>query len=251
MLVYLDESYQQKEKLFLGTLFIPVKSEKKYLHKGLLDIKISNGFTTATGIPKEIKYNKVRQQKHLNIAKQAIKLFFESDSAFFRACVIPYDEEELKRVGRQRGIPIKLKEAMLYTKAVEQLIKNNISGVRRGVLLMDEITRARGDRFNEMIQAKLGSGSNPIFRHISYIKSHAPQNHTIQICDLLLGAVLNEHYPAQNQLKNEVREIVKQYLNTPTLKESYWKNKSQKWVEEKHPKFTIRYWGIPYQYLSL
>ena len=101
---------------------------------------------------------------------------------------------------------------------------------------MDELTRASGDKFDALIKGKLGNGDKPIFRHIGYINSASPRNHLVQICDLLLGAILNENYPTKNKLKNRFREFVKLELKLPTLKENYWKNKLKKTADKQHPK---------------
>lgn len=251
MLVYFDESYASKDRLMLGALFLPSKRGRVWLHRKFLKAKNDLKYLTKSGEPKEIKYNIITTSAHLEIAKRAVDLFFSSDDVYFRACVIPYDEKQLDKVGRQLGIPRKLKEAMLYTHATVTLLRNSIPEVRNAALVMDEITRAKGDRFNELIQAKLGNGEKAIFSHIGYTDSKSLRTHTIQICDLLLGSILNEHYPTKEDCKNQFREYVKQKLSLPELTKKYWGEKSQKWAEENHPKFTIRFWGVPYQYLTL
>ena len=249
MLVYFDESYASKAKLMLGALFIPSNSDKKWLHNSFKELKIKHNFITKDNKLKEIKYNSITTLKKLKIAQETIDLFFNSSDCYFRGCVIPYSEDQLDKIGRQQGIPRKIKEAMLYTHSTVRLIQNNIPGVKNGVLLMDEITRATGDRFNEMVRAKLGSNQNSIFKHIGYVKSSEERNHTIKICDLLLGSVLNEYYPCANgSYKNEFREYVKHKFKIPSLKENYWKTLTKAQADEKHSKFNIRCWGVPYKF---
>ncbi len=253
MIVYFDESYACKEKLLLGALFLPSKRERAWLHCAFRKVKQKEEFWDNNGVLKEIKYSKIDTPKKLRVAKKAIDLFSRCQESYFRACVVPYNEEELKKVGRQKGVPLKLKEAMLYTKSTYLLIRNTIPGVRNASLMMDEITRANGDRFDEIIRYKLANGDDAIFNHIGYISSKAEETHTIQICDLLLGAILNELYPTKGKRgnrKNEFREYVKKKINLPSLGEDYWKNFTKAKAEAKHPKYTVRYYGVPYKYLS-
>ena len=114
---------------------------------------------------------------------------------------------------------------------------------------MDNITRARGDKFDVLIRQKLGKDGNSTFKHIGYVDSKSERNHTIQICDLLLGVITNEHFPTKSKrsrVKNDLREFVKKELKLSSLKtQSYW-NKSQKRIEKLHPKYTIRFWKPSY-----
>lgn len=247
MLIYLDESYQKSECLFIGALFLPGIKTRKKLHKQFKQLKITEGFVTNDGKLKEIKYSKLTNQYKLSLAKKAVKLFATCDDVFFRACVIHYKEDQLEKLGKQKGVPIKIKRAMLYTKATIQLIRNNIKEAKNSILLMDRLTRARGDRFDQIIRYKLGEGDNPVLRHISYVDSKQGENHTIQICDLLLGAVLNEHYPASS-FKNAFREYVKKELGLPKLNSLEWKGKTQTKLEAHYPKFIIRFWKLPYDW---
>lgn len=252
MLVYFDESYACKDKLLLGALFLPSKKTRSWLHCSFSKLKKSYDFFDKSGKLKEIKYNEITNNKKLEIAKKAVDLFTKCPDAYFRACVIPYNQKELDKVGRQKGIPVKLKEAMLYTNSAYKLLQNTIPEVREASLMMDEITRARGDKFDEIIRDKIGSGEKAIFSHISYVSSKAERTHTIQICDLLLGAILNEHYPTTKVLqKNEFREYVKSKIAVTSLKQDYWGKMQKKEADSKHPKYNIRFWGVPYQYLSL
>jgi len=110
---------------------------------------------------------------------------------------------------------------------------------------MDELTRVSGDKFDALIKAKLGNGKKAIFKHIGYVNSASPRNHLVQICDLLLGAILNEAYPTKSKYKTKFREFVKTELKLPTLKEIYWKNKLKRVVDKQHPKYNIRFWKTP------
>lgn len=250
MLVYLDESYAKKEHLMLGALFFPSRTSRKWIHKSFLKLKRDNGLINKSGEVTEIKYNKITTRRRLDIAKKAIDLFFCCQDSYFRAVVVPYSEEELDKVRKQKGIPRKIKEAMLYTHETIRLLKINIPNVVGATLLMDRLTRARQDRFDELILDRLGSGNSAMFDHIGYVDSCDVRTHLVQICDLLLGVVLNENYPTKITYKNDFREYVKKKLGVKTLKESYWGGMSNKESVNKHPKYTVRYWGVPYQDLN-
>jgi len=244
MLVYLDEAYKSNKTLFLGALFLPSKAPRIKLHRDFLELKKELDYVDSKGLSKEIKYNFVRNKAKLNLSTKAIKLFARTEDAFFRVCCIDYDEKKLNN--HQKATPKKIREAIRYTKATILLMKNNLKTTKNGVLLMDDLTRARGDRFDQLIQYRLGEGPNKKFNYIGYVDSKQESNHTIQIADLLLGSVLNEHHPTQNPHKNSLCEYVKKELKIPILKGNYWKNKTQAKAEDLHPKFTVRYWKNPY-----
>ena len=247
MLVYLDESYREKERLYLGALFLPSFKKRQLLHQQFLHLKRQEGFLNPDGSVKEVKYSKILTSKTLRIAKSAVELFSQVDNVFFRACTVPYDQDKMDKLGGSKALPVKIKEAIVYTKATVQLLSSNLSGVTGGVLLMDELTRSQADKFDQLIRHKLSNGLDPMFRYISYVDSGAEANHTIQICDLLLGVILNEAHPskAKHPYKNKFREFVKKQLNLPTLKENYWKKKTKTQADKLHPKYNIRFWETP------
>lgn len=247
MLIYLDESYNNEGYIFIGSLFLPIKSSRNKMHKEFSDIKQNYNYLDIKGHEKEIKYSLITSQKRLDLAKEAVKLFLKHTSAYFRAGALPFKKELLDKIGIQKGIPNKLKEAMLYTRCTVQLFKNNLGEVKNATLLMDNLTRPHKDRFDEIIRMRFGEGENPIFKHISYIDSSQPTNHVIQICDLLLGAIYNENYPCNNNLfKNEFREFVKKELGISSLLPKYWKGMTAKQANSKHSKFSVRFWKFPY-----
>lgn len=252
MLTFLDESYG-KNILLVGTLHIPSKAEEKYFHQKLVKIKQKYKFCDYKGDFREIKYTKLTSPTRLKIAKEVIDLFKNSYSSFFRAVAIPYSEQDLKsmrKISNKGLLSVNIKQAMIYTKAVEQVIKNsyNPRGVNNGVLLMDDLVRCKGDDFNKIIRSKLASGKNPLLKHFSYVNSKSTSNHVIQICDLLLGSIRPSIFKSKNRFKTDFSEYVKQSLNLPSFKLKYWRGLRQGESEAKHPKFAIRVYGVPYKY---
>lgn len=207
MLTYLDESYSD-DKLMVGALFIPSESEKNFLHKGLRKIKIDEKFIDKNGKLKEIKYSEIKSKKTLKISKKTIDLFVKSYQSFFRLGIISCTEKELN--GMKGSLDKNIRKAIIYTRNVVLLIKNNYVAKRinNGVLLMDNLTRCKGDHFDELINKKLIKDSK-LLKHITYVDSSSEANHTIQICDLLLGAWRNILIPCKkNRFKNEFGKYV-------------------------------------------
>lgn len=242
MLTYLDESYSN-DKLMVGTLFITSDSEKKFLHKGLRDIKIKENFVDKNGNLKEIKYSKIKSKKTLRIAEESVNLFLNAYQSFFRVGIIKYSDKDLLNMRGTKDNNIK--KAIIYTQAVVLLVKNNYISkkITEGTLLMDNLTRCKGDLFNQIINKKLIKGTK-LLKHVSYVDSSSAANHTIQICDLLLGGIRNTLIPCKtNKFKNDFGKYIETTLKLPKL--NYWKNKRQGAVEAKYPKCNIRFYGVP------
>ena len=250
MLTFLDESYGQGI-LIIGTLHIPTESERTFLHKGLLKIKNDFKFLNKNGHVKEIKYSNLTSRKRFEIAKATFDLFNKSYKSFFRAGVIQYTENDLNKMHKLSNapLPVKVKKAMLYTKIVELLIKNNYEPrkINNGVLLMDNLVRCKGDNFNAIITDKLINSKKPYLKHMSYIDSKEESTHVIQICDLLLGSLRSSFFKTKNKYKNNFSLYVRNKLNLPSTI-NYWRKLKQGRAEAKFPKFTVRVYGVPYKY---
>jgi len=257
MLTYLDESYAskthkpKKEFLLIGALFLPNKSSQLHLQKGLIKIKSDANFFTPNSKFKEIKYNKLLSDQTLELAKKAVDLFIDNYRAFFRVGIIEYDKSDLRNMNRncKSQINKNIKKAMLYTKIVEHLIKNNYryQKIYTGTLLMDYLTRCKGDQFNEIIKRKLIDSKNKVLSHFSYVDSKSETHQPIQICDLLLGAVRNNFFPTRNKYKTKFRNYVNKRLVLP--KKEYWKKDHQQGLlEAKYHKFFVKFYKIPYQF---
>lgn len=257
MLTYLDESYAsrvrrpKKEFLLIGALFLPNKSSHLHLQRGLLKIKSEAKFFTKDGKFKEIKYNKLLSEESLEIAKKATDLFIDNHQAFFRVGIIEYNKTDLESMNRSSKSKVdkNIKKAMLYTKIVEHLIKNNYryQKIFTGTLLMDYLTRCKGDQFNEILKRKLVNGKNKVLSSFSYIDSRSETHQPIQICDLLLGAVRNNFFPTKNQYKTSFKNYINEKLNLP--KKEFWReDHRQGFLEAKYHKFFVKFYKVPYQF---
>jgi hypothetical protein len=121
MLIYFDESYDHEhEYLLLSALFNP---HPKFLHRRLIEVKRRSKYLSQDGKFREIKYNYVTNKDKLEIAREAIDIFFESTS-WFRCVVIEQAHVDLTRFGKIKESE-KIKKARLYKKFAELLISHN------------------------------------------------------------------------------------------------------------------------------
>lgn len=246
MIIYFDETYNvsNTKYLILGALVNP---HSKFLHRRLSEIKRKNKFINSDGSFREIKYNYCKTQEYYEVCKQAIDAFFESTS-WFRCIVINQDKFDLNRFGKIYE-PDKIKRARAYKKFAELLICHNTENVQGGILLTDELTRCSKDLFIEkMKELFCTSGSNysekkkiPTLTRIEEISSHLEQYQVIQVCDLLIGCVLNNLLPTKNKFKNLIREYLAKKLGVKNLLPESWSKYSKTLVEEYYPKFNIWY----------
>lgn len=250
MLTYLDESYGNGI-LLIGTLHLASNSARKYIHRELLKIKKKHNFKNKSGITKEIKYSLLTSYKRLEIAKDVIDIFNKTDKAFFRASVMQYSEIDIKNIRPKLQLDQNIKKAMLYTKSVEQLIKNTYkaNNAKEGVLLMDNLVRCKGDNFDRLISKKLLETPNNYIKHFTYVDSKSELNHTIQVCDLLLGSIRCSLIPPRKgKYKKAFSKYVLKTLDLPNFNLKYWKGLRQGLAEIKHHKFAIRVYKVPYRY---
>ncbi len=114
---------------------------------------------------------------------------------------------------------------------------------------MDNLTRCKGDQFDKILKRKLIKNKNGVLSHIAYIDSKSQTNQSIQVCDLLLGAVRNNFFPTKNKFKSEFRDYVNEKLALP--EKEYWKkDHKQGLLEAKYHKFFVKFYKVPYQFLK-
>ncbi len=246
MLIYLDESYDNQHTfLLLGALFNP---HPKYLHRRMSEIKTSRGFVLPNGKLREIKYRDCRRQLEHDVARDMVDAFFASTS-WFRCIAIENAKLDLGRFGQSHESN-KIKKARAYKKFSELLIAHNAGQLQGGVLLADSMVRCHGDEFLERMRdvfatpnAGLSVGkAAPTLRHIAEVNSAAENYQVLQICDILLGCVLNNLFPTQNKWKNSLREGLVERLGVESLLPNAWHQYSKTYCEKYHPKFNIWYW---------
>lgn len=246
MVIYLDESYNQPDKRFLllGLLFCPTKT----LH-GLL----SNIHKTKRCLDKhnnviETKYKNCFTKHNHSVCIEFIDAFFKSDS-WFSAIVVDtkstgFDINYFGNASETKAI----KEARVYKKFTELLISSNTNKIENAVLLVDEVTRCNHDRFIELIKESFCipgknysiNKSQPTLRHVSAIKSDAPEHVRLCLCDLLLGCILNDNVPTKNRWKNKIRkDLISELVVKDLQKETWDKIKFDSKVKKK---FRIWYW---------
>lgn len=230
MLVYFDESYNQRYMLY-GALFNP---HSKQLHRLLTAAKEKHDFKYADGSYKELKYSTTTTNKQLRVAKEAVDIFMRSTS-YFRAVIIDQENFDYGGFGRPYE-PLAIKKARAYKKFAEMLLQSNTRNIKEGVLLCDNLTRCRGDLFVEKMKELFMPHT---FRDIKEIDSGNHETQVNQINDILLGSVLNAVAGSSNRRKIELRDYVIQQTGVPSLDMSYWKSMSKTRVEDLHPKLQV------------
>jgi hypothetical protein len=249
MLIYFDESYDsQKDFLILGSLFSP---DPRKLHRDMLRAKQRANYVDGLGNPLEIKYTTANIPRRYKVARECINCFVSSAS-WFRAIVIDTNASsdfDLSYFGKAHERDA-LKMARAYKKFAEMLLSSNCVDVENGVLLTDRLTRTKGDLFLELMRANFcqaGAGfstgkSQPTFKHIQEVDTAYPPYQVGQICDLLMGAILNSLKPTRNEYKTRLRSHVIRSLALPSLDPAYWQSMPKWKAERKHPKFVVWFW---------
>jgi hypothetical protein len=85
-------------------------------------------------------------------------------------------------------------------------------------------------------------GGRTTFRHLAEVSSQLQQYQCLQVCDLLLGCVLNNLRPTNNPSKNEIREHLGQRLGTPSFLLSAWEEVPLAEAKKPTTKFNVWYW---------
>ncbi len=247
--VYLDESYDWNREYFLmGALFT---AQSKSVHRKMSRIKEQYGYLTGPNESKEIKYSTIKSQQRLDYAKDIVGVFMETES-WFRCVVVRAGTSSPEHYGQEYERDA-IKAARMYKRFAERLIQFNSTGLENGILLTDRMTRCRGDDFlgklrEVFCEPDCGHCSGravPIFRHIDEVDSSLHQYQVIQMCDILLGCVLNENAPTTGKkgiFKGDLREHLKGQLGVETFGGSYWGNLQKLYVDKHHFKFSIWYW---------
>jgi len=246
MIIYLDESYDQPNKRFLlfGLLFCPSKT----LHRQLTAIHSRRQCLDKNNNIIETKYNNCFTKHNYTVCIEFIEAFLKSD-CWFSSIVVDTKSTnfDLRYFGKANESDA-IKKARVYKKFTELIVSKNTKKISDAVLLVDEVTRCNLDRFIELIRESFcipgqrystGKGT-PTLRHVGSIKSSSPENIRLCVCDLLLGAILNNNLPTRNRWKNQLRKDLIRKLGVKDLLWSTWvKGKISMTVSKK---FRIWYW---------
>ncbi len=246
MLIYFDESYDEGHNLLIwGALFNP---HPKFLHRRLIEIKHKYPYFDSNGNPREIKYNYCTTRFHYNICKEIIDAFFESTS-WFRCIVVETKNFDIERFGKPYESE-KIKQARAYKKFTELLLAYNTKNIQGGVLLVDNMTRCKGDEFMEKIRELFSIKDTgysqgkmiPTLTRVEEIDSKLAQYQVNNVCDILIGCVLNNNFPTKNKFKNTIREYLVSKLKVKNLLKESWLKYSKD--EKYYPKFNIWYFRL-------
>lgn len=234
MIVYFDESYDNARHFLLyGALFVPPTST---LHQRFLRVRREMVYRP------EVKYHKCRNPRALRVYKKVVDVFIE-DSSYFRCVVVDQHRFDYTRFARADE-SLAIAQARAYKKFAEMLLHPNLDGVTNAVFLADDLKRCDGDEFLERIHERFNTpGKVPTFRHIAEVSSKIEQYQCLQVCDLLLGCVLNNLKPTANRFKNEIREYLCSRVDTPNFLLSTWKDIPLADARRPTAKFNVWYWS--------
>lgn len=234
MIIYFDESYDNDHHYLLyGALFVPSTSN---LHQRIDEIRRKHDFD------REIKYTRCKNPSTLRVYKNVIDAFIEDD-AYFRCVVVDQYGFDYSRFGRVDET-LALKKARAYKKFAEMLLTPNVSRLTDAVFIADNLTRCRGDEFLERIaQCFNVRGRKKTFRHLTEVPSKLNQYQCLQVCDLLLGCVLNNLKPTQKATKNDVRSYLCNKLRVESFLLSEWAHVGRAEASKHTTKFNVWYWS--------
>ena len=234
MIVYFDESYDNtRDYLLYGALFVPRSSR---LHQRISKIRAETEFK------REIKYNRCKNRATLGVFQKVIDSFVE-DTAYFRCVVVEQHGFDYSAFGRPDE-ELALKRARAYKKFAEMLLAPHVVDLKNAVLLADNLKRCRGDEFLERISERFNPpGKSPTFRHLREVSSKLEQYQCLQVCDLLLGCVLNNLKPTRKVTKNEIRGYLCRKLKVPNFLLTTWKDIALAEAEDPSTKFNVWHWS--------
>lgn len=232
MIIYFDESYDNVHRYLLyGALFVPRDSR---LHQRYAELR------SETGYQGEMKYTKCRNPRALDVARKLVDKFME-DSAYFRCAVVEQERFDYSRFGRPDETE-SIKKARAYKKFAEMLLNPYVASVRDAVFLADELKRCPGDEFLERLRERFNPPhEQPTFRHMEEVSSSRQEYQCLQICDLLLGCVLNNLVPPKNQYKIDIRKHVCERIGVRSFLPTNWKMDLAE-VLRTNPKIHVWYW---------
>jgi hypothetical protein len=247
MNIYLDESYDNdKTVLIVGAVFDRFSSD---LNKSFRFLKTEDHFETPTRGLRELKYNKVNDDRKLRLSKSALDSF-KTANCYFRGTVVftkPNAGFNLNRYGRPWE-PQNIKMARLYKKLAESTVMWNIDEARLEPiynLWLDRMTRCQGDELVRILTEEYGpyGRKSATFSQVREVDSKDESHHLIQITDLLCGCILNDHFPTKTVFKNQLREYLCSILNIQGLGKGYWGKNQQPHIPWKiKEKFRITYY---------
>lgn len=249
MIVYLDESYdtEHKQWLLIGILFVP---HHRFLHRKMRVAKETQNYVDGQGRLKEIKYSDCIDAKRLRISQGCVDAFVESTS-YFRCIAVQVGDPDFDwSYFGDPGADMALARARAYKKFSEIILKSNIAFIRGATLLVDRMSRCRGDHFIAIMRNEFGTpnvgyseGSTiPVFRIVREVDTAEPRYQVGQVTDLLTGSVLNELMQVAHKKKRALREHVQEVLELPTLLPQYWATLSKPKADALHPKYQVFYW---------
>ncbi len=219
--IYSDEScHLEKDRskvMGIGAIICP-KTVAKELFVRIREIKIEHGLKRDF----EIKWNKVSKRK-IQFYKDLISLFFDKSEIGFRALIIP-DKSILNHKERNQT------HNEFYYKMYFEMLKVLLDPSNSYDIYLDMKDTQGGKRVKKLHEVICNSQydfENKIIRHVEQVQGQ--QNEIVQLCDLLIGAVVYANRGLQESAtKMELIKIIQKKsgytLNQTTLFREYKMN---------------------------
>lgn len=254
MVIYLDESYDQKHTwLLISGLFNP---SHHIFYKQIKRLLLTNQYILPSGDLKEIKYIYCNNGKMRRLYEKIIDAFMASDS-YFSSAVIKTDHSFNMQLYGASNEPDKVKKERAYRTLAEHLLANELRDTTNAVLFLDKMSRCEPKQFLEILRQNfcvVGSGysselDRPRIKHIQDVISGAEGYELMGVCDLLQGCILNNLVPIQQVKgkrkgalhKNRLRDYLIHRLGVEALTLDTWSDDLNKVSKETKKKFNIRY----------
>lgn len=240
MKIYFDESYPPTFEIILqGAIFLDDYQDLA-LRKKILEIKKHHGVT------EEIKYSKIGFNRELKAAKQMMKYFFKETKSYFRVIIVPFTEANLRNVPARTKTG---KEILVYSDSAIKLITSNIPKASNVDIFMDRETKMERKEFYSRlntIKAPLNSKINSV----SAVDSKNNETVIVQLCDLLLGAVYQNLFPAKGEssrarMKREIGKCFNELAGIQSYDKDYWKGIKLSLAKKSSLRVHISYWKVP------
>ena len=200
MVIYLDESYDQKHTwLLISGLFNPTHHK---FYKEIKRLLITGRYILPTGDLKEIKYIYCVNSKTRRLYEKIIDAFMASDS-YFSSVVIKTDHTFDLQIYGAPAEPDKVKKERAYRSLAEHLLANDLRETTNATLFLDKMSRCEPKQFLELLKQNfcvVNSGysaelDRPRIKHIQDVVSSAEGYELMGVCDLLQGCILNNLVP--------------------------------------------------------
>lgn len=200
--LYCDESchleHDDSNAMALGTVWCPHERVRE-INTRIKNIKERNGISTES----EMKWTKISPAK-IQLYKDLINYFFDSDDLNFRAVIIP----DKKKLDHER---FNQTHDDWYYKMYFDMLKQVFTRQDRYEIyidIKDTNSSQKADKLRDVCSNSMYDFNNTIIERLQPIRSHEVQ--IMQIVDILVGALCyaNRQFPANHAYSPAKQDIV-------------------------------------------